>query len=702
MMKRLFLSLSLVASVAATTVFAVPAQRGLWKTVTLADGTQVKVELRGDEWGHYWQAADGTAYQEMAGKAVFQKIDKESVITKANVLRSKAGEALRAPSRVTLGGTHQPYEGAKKGLIILVDFPETKFQSGNDVAFYNKITSQKDLKEGRFVGSVRDYFFAQSQGRFDLTFDVVGPYTAKHAEAYYAGSGGTENVASLMAEAVQAVDSLVDYAKYDWDDDGIVDQVYMIYAGEGRATGGPSGTIWPHAYTIAQYGLNLDGKRFKSYACSNEWIDNGLSGGRVAGIGTICHEFSHCLGLPDMYDTQYGGNYGMNTWDIMDQGPYNGDQFIPAGYTAYDLMYVGWKQPKVLENDTIVSSMKAINDGGDTYIMYNDGHKDEYYLLENRQQTGWDAGIPGKGLLVTHVDYNASIWAGNMVNTTGWGNNHQRCTPIHANNSTRNPAGDTYPYGTNNMLMNTTTPGATLYNNNTDGTKYMNKSLLNIALNNDRTIAFEFRNGSTSQQPNRPEGAIFYESFDYCSGKGGNDDVWYGNSIGQAQFVPDVVGWSTGTIKGADKCILTGSASIGGNIATPMFQIEGKAVLKFKVAPFQGANSPLMVVKNVGSVTINGKAAGDTLQLEEGKWNEISIQLEGKGTTSVRFKSRKRFFLDEVTVLSSDVTGINGVETVKPEVADKRIFGLDGTYMGTDLNALPKGIYIVGGRKVVK
>ena len=129
----------------------------------------------------------------------------------------------------------------------------------------------------------------------------------------------------------------------------------------------------------------------------------------IEGIGTICHEFTHCLGLPDIYDTAYGGGYGMGYWDLMNSGSYNSNGYIPAGFTSYEKMYCGWSQPIELKNDTVITGMKPLSEGGESYIIYNDANRNEYYLLENRQKTGWDAGIPGNGLLVIHVDYDPTL-----------------------------------------------------------------------------------------------------------------------------------------------------------------------------------------------------------------------------------------------------------------------------------------------------
>ena len=208
----------------------------------------------------------------------------------------------------------------------------------------------------------------------------------------------------------------------------------------------------------------------------------------------------------------------------MSSGSYNGNSFSPAGYTSYERMYCGWKQPIELKNDTVVSNMKAIGDGGDFYIIYNDANRNEYYLLENRQQKGWDEALPGSGLLVLHVDYDEELWHYNLVNNTtsydGY-NTHQRCTIIPADNSlissVEDAANDPFPYAGNDSLTNKSLPRAELYNLNPDGIHYTSKPITNIKLT-DGEISFKFQNlvgsGTSGIQwgikPDATEPAIIY------------------------------------------------------------------------------------------------------------------------------------------------------------------------------------------------
>ena len=708
-MKKLLMTLSFIAT--ATLAMAVPAQRGIWKTVRLADGREVRVELKGDEFGHYWQAADGTGYVKKQGTEVYEIANKTMIAEKAMELRKEANtkrmlaKAGQGQMKATIGGDHPAYTGTKKGLIILVEFADTKFKPGHDQALYDRIANEEGFTSNDgFVGSVKDYFRDQSEGQFTLDFDVVGPMTMPKGYAYYGANGYNGaidlNVRSMVVEACQQADSQVNFADYDWDGDGAVDQVFILYAGRGEATGGDENTIWPHESQLG-YGIKLDGVVINTYACSNEM----RSDTQPEGIGVICHEFSHCMGLPDMYDTQYGGNFGMGVWDIMDSGSHLDNGFTPPSYTSYERMYCGWKQPIEITGDTVITDMKAIGEGGDTYIMYNQGNKNEYYLFENRQQTGWDSELYGSGLLVLHVDFNKSVWSYNMVNctTNAYINDHQRCTIIHADNkdgstSAADFAGDPFPYGSVNCITATTTPSTMLYNKNTDGTYYMDKSILNIARHNNGTVSFEVKKNE-NQDINKPDEAIFYESFSMCSGVGGNDNIWSGENVGNNSFIPDNTGWTTTVMAGADKCALFGNSSRNGEVTTPEFEIDGETTLMFKAAPWTGDGTTIVLSVSGG----NAKKEKTSFRLEQNQWNDCNTIITGSGKIKLTFRSiRRRFFLDEVLVTSTDINGIEDIKTTATEYRNGHIYTIDGRYMGTDINKVGKGIYIVDGHKFVK
>ena len=519
-MKKLFMNswqrsvVFLTLLLLTTATFAVPAKPGIKRLLTLADGTTVNAVLVGDEYAHYWLGEDGLAYQSIDDVS-YQRVDLQAIKQRAAARRSAANQRRMRRLTSRKVGEVGSITGQKKGIIILVNFKNKSFTATqND---FNKLANQVNYVSGKYKGSMRDYFYAQSEGQFELTFDVVGPYTVSQNYSYYGENdyqGDDKHPAEMVIEALKLADPYVNFADYDWDGDGTVEQVYVVYAGKGEADGGATNTIWPHEYELSSaevYGDGdgiqcLDGVYINTYACGSE--QNG-STGATAGIGTMCHEFSHCLGYPDFYDTDYSGGQGMFAWDLMDSGSYNDDGYRPAGYTSYERWVAGWKEPIELVYTQNITNMGALQtNGSNTYVIYNKGNRNEYYLLENRQKTGWVTSLPGAGLLILHVDYNATVWANNKPNDDP---SHQRMTWVAADNEyqytmyqgtkyfTESGAmNDPFPYGSVNAFGKNTTPAAKLYNKNIDNTYYLDSSIDNITQNSDGTISFTFNGESGS------------------------------------------------------------------------------------------------------------------------------------------------------------------------------------------------------------
>ena len=498
-MKKLYLMLSMLFAFG-TAANAVPAKK-LQKVITLANGTQVSVELRGDEYLSWWEGTDGTAYRTTAtDENVFEAFDLEAQkpAAAARRARTEQGRVARL-ARVKnslkgaddkmrgLGGDHITYKGVKKGLVVLVDFKNKKFADGHDLEYYKNVINGKDFsdEEEGYVGSVRDYFLAQSNGQFELDFDVVGPVTMSKNYGYYGNDGAyqkDEKVYEMIKEACDGIKDQVNLKNYDWDGDGEADQVFFLYAGLGQASGGSAGTIWPHESELRYWPcgvLSYPTGKINTYACANELQPETQGSSRYisAGIGTICHEFSHCLGFADMYDTTGGGGYGMSVFDVMDQGSYNGNGFVPCNYTAFERIYAGWVEPIELDVPATVKDMKSVSDYGRPFIMYNYKNTNEYFLMENRQNTGWDEGLYGSnGLLIVHVNYVPSRWINNSVNSSK--EKIQCCTVVNADGSreisnTLSLQGDLYPYEEKGVTMNDeftddSEPAAKLYNKNSD------------------------------------------------------------------------------------------------------------------------------------------------------------------------------------------------------------------------------------------
>ena len=510
---------------------AVPAKR-VKRTLTLADGTQKEVVLQGDEYVHYYADADGNVYTESAD-GCFVRADKQVLETRwskrlsaQNKRRLERAERrgmnshivtgrMQAPFKSNWGAESNPISGSKKGLVILVNFSDLAMKASHSQSFYDGFFNGIGFSGEGMYGSVHDYFSESSYGQFDLTFDVVGPVTVSKNYAHYGANdsnGDDKYAASMVIEACKLAEQKgVDFRKYDWDGDGQVDQVFVVYAGYGENQGAPSNTIWPHEYALSEAAkmgdgsgaLLLDGVVVDTYAVSCELL--GTSGSKVDGIGTACHEFSHCLCLPDMYDTA-GSRFGMDAWDLMDCGSYSGPNnsgTCPTSFTSYERMYCGWLKPKELTQGCMVENMGALALEQEAYIIYNDNYRNEYYLLENRQQVGFDSYLPGHGLLILHVDFDTQKWMDNTVNNSS----RQLMTIIPADNklgtSSVQLAGDPWP-GTseNTSLTDTSVPSAALYHVNANGSKLMGKPIDHIAEDvNDGTIKFRFKGGAQLSVP---------------------------------------------------------------------------------------------------------------------------------------------------------------------------------------------------------
>lgn len=498
---------------AVATMFAIPAKPGVKKKVTLKDGSVVELSLRGDEHFSYYTDAAGNACQLHDGQLV--RMSKEEVArrwTAAKAARMSVREDSRALRRI--GTPSKANTGKQNGLVILMQFPDKAFITPSPKETFTRFFNDEGYHEYGMAGSVRDYFLAQSDGQLDINFEVVGPYVTEHEMAYYGkhyidkdGIEYRDSLADVMiAEAVDAASQDVDYSKFDWDKDGAVDQVFVIFAGYAEAQGAEPETIWPHEWTLynnlRDNRKTYNGVTINTYGCAAELRGDGVNDtGHLDGIGTACHEFSHCLGLPDMYDTNGQLNYGMSEWDVMDGGSYLNNSCTPAGYTSYERWFSGWREPVVIDSQTQIDGVRPLAEKGATsYVIYNQateskGIKGEYYLLENRQPVGFDKMLPGHGLLIIHVDYDRDIWFNNLINNST--QDHQRLTVVAADNeydknSPGSLAGDPWPGITGNTIFgNYTTPAATLYQDNPDGQKLLNMPISHIEENVDEmTVSF--------------------------------------------------------------------------------------------------------------------------------------------------------------------------------------------------------------------
>ena len=395
------------------------------------------------------------------------------------------------------------YHGNRRQLVVLVDFPDRKFMDDEATTLtkWDKIFNAVDYHEGSYVGSVHDYFYAQSYGKFNLTFDLLYVNLPDSVKSYRSTATHDENSQYMVDDIVDTLQTLdIDWSQYDWDDNGYVNQVIIIYAGEGMNAGGGTNSIWPHQWWLSAHLKNPDkesegyrdsrtithgDKQFiiDCYCCVQEIIN---TSGIKTPFGTICHEYTHCFGFPDFYNgsTQYVG-----AWDLLDYGNYSHQGYCPPSYSAHERWLMGWCTPTELKSATEISGMPALCDEPQAYLIRNDGYADEFYIVENRQQQGWDSYLPGSGIVVFHVDFTDLVWAGlaDYANSAKL----KRYTIFPANNqpSVYKSEGWPYPYAPNDSLVNDSltnmsVPAATLNHANIDGKKLMSKSLFDMKVEN--------------------------------------------------------------------------------------------------------------------------------------------------------------------------------------------------------------------------
>lgn len=435
-------------------------------TFTNSAGEKIEVMISGSDRVHtYRLASDGTPLVRVGDRFYLPEVGADGAVTAsrfeasprlsaqaeahlasldrgavASALGKIAAEqaASRVPSRAgSDAGTVFPTLGSPRGLVVIVEYADVKLRIENPVEHFSRMINEEGYSGGTAPGSIRDFFVASSSGRFTPAFDVYGPVTLPHERAYYGAndfySGDDVKAGEMASDACRLLDSEIDFTKYDYDNDGFVDNVYVIYAGENEADGGPADSVWPHCYELKYTSVpvsdrTFDGKIVNLYNCSSEWqLDyKGETEGQPDNINTFIHEFSHALGLPDLYSTVDGVTDETTplTWSVMDVGCYLP---VPPLHSAYERYALGWADPVELTGACSVemSPLRLSNQS----LRISTSDPDEYFILETRDQGGWDASLPGKGLLIWHIDYDQYVWDYNAVNNDP---NHQHVDLIRA------------------------------------------------------------------------------------------------------------------------------------------------------------------------------------------------------------------------------------------------------------------------------
>jgi len=523
--------------------------------VRQTDGSVITVILRGDEHINWYTTLDGVllvqgadnnyyigkveksgnliATKQLAHEALIRsqvernliaKQDKEKFFAYVNKIAEESENAYnnspltRGPIIDSgYGGVpYFPHTGSPKALVILAEFQDTTFtiQDTKEI-FTNYLTNEGHFSDTRYgqnqnYKGVLGYFKDCSYGKFTPEFNVVGPVKLPKEQTYY--GEGDDNIEALMEDACSAVDSIVNFADYDANNDGMVDLVYVIYAGHSaNYRGNKVSNIWPKSGTII-ISNQFDGKSIRRYGVSNELNGSdqtSKNNKKINGIGLFCHEFSHTLGLPDIYaidkKAKNQDDQGMEFWDLMDGGTEVRNGRVPASYLAWEREVMGWMKIDELKNDSSIKNLKSIDNGGKAYKIVNPNDSNEYIVLQSIQKgpwyQGWRDGTYGKGLLAYRISYPS-----NKVNVFDFPNNVKgkpRVIPIPADGKilaadsakgsittyTQQLNGDLYPYNDINKIDE-----FTMY----DGT-ILKWSISEItekdgANEDDRYVSFKFKN----------------------------------------------------------------------------------------------------------------------------------------------------------------------------------------------------------------
>ena len=518
MMKKYFLT-CLISLVGCLMTMAAPAKPCPFTHVQ-SDGSTVTLMMQGGEFNHslvtldgltvarvangdYCYTVRGSVSDVLAHDEGSRGIEETAFVAAYRNQMTLAVDVRRLPRKEEENSSPQvPTIGSPRIPIILVNYTDVTFIDEDPVATFENQFNEMDY-------SSLHYFESQSRGKFSPRFEILGPVNLPQTRQYYGGNVyryGQEldqQLGTMIYDACLGVADDVDFSNYDNDGDGFVDVVVVLYAGVGEAQAWSSvpESVWPCQWDMQEsydWGCSvvgpfqLNGVTIDRYAVFNELEGSNNYSTNIDGVGTFCHEFGHCLGLPDFYPTNGGYSYGMSSWDIMDHGCYLDNGYRPAGYTSYERHFMGWMDLIDPVENTRYEMSPLNTDGGTAVKVTNDASPDEYYLLEYRVKTGWDEFLPAEGIMILHVDYDKAAWDSNTPNNVS---SHPRMTIIPADNvlSGGSNKTDLWPQGELDSLTNYSTPAAKVYIG-----EYMNKPLTGMTVDvQSQTAAFWYMKASS-------------------------------------------------------------------------------------------------------------------------------------------------------------------------------------------------------------
>lgn len=703
-MKQRYLLTAAMAACLSLTAMAVPAKPGQ-RVFTQPDGTRITLSLVGDEHFHTYVSADGRNMRRGAD-GFFREVADADVAQ----MRERAG-VRRARRQAPARKSQVPCTGSPRIPVLLVQYSDYSFKDADPLATFRSFFVDGDKSATR-------YFVDQSNGKYTPQFDVYGPVTLSGTRADYGGNdawGNDIGCGNMVGEAVQALDDGIDYSLYDNDGDGECDVVIVIYAGDAEASSyhpDAANAIWPcqWALSYSEFGrpLTPDGTKVDRFAVFNEL--NGSDMSRIDGVGTFCHEYSHCLDLPDFYDTKYSGYFGMSHWSLLDYGCYNDDGYTPVGYSAYEKAFMGWIEIGEAE-DNMHYTLPVLNQkNADTDLavrITNPLDPDEYYVIENRARTGWDAFLPAEGLLITHVTYDEAAWTNNTVNNYS----KQRMTPIPADNELKmtrietsggfyfdrdeeSLKGDLWPWQGVDELTDFSTPAAKVYTG-----RRMGRPVTEITRNDDGTISF-WVTKPMAETPSALSHSIESESSLALAWQPAGDvpvtytvevaphrEINY-HFVSDTQFSTADHGWLTvgfTELVPTSGVLRIGSERQAGGVVSPSFRTGGDGLvtvfLDAASYPMDNTAITISLLDRKGN-----RMASRTQQLVT-RFDRYAVVLEGDAevVASVRIETEtpdQVFYLRQVVIYTGDATGLDLLDVFEGVINAPCLYGEpDGGYI---------------------
>ncbi len=694
------------------------------------DGATLSVILKGDEFHKYYTTEDGVlitkseqglfnyARLESGNKVVDTGIKAKDLSLRSAGERSFVANLPKNPDMSLSAGRMRakkavvattplqryPKEGSPRSLVILVNFSDLEFVVPNPKQSFTDLLNKKDYSANGATGSARDYFRDNSSGAFTPQFDVVGPYTLPNTLKFYGENtddGDDINPAQMVVDACQlAHNDSVDFSVYDTDSDGIVDNVFIYYAGYNEAEWADENTVWPHrwgVYPNSMFGGSgnysgtvqstiFNGKRVEDYACTSELKSN--SGADMCGIGTFVHEFGHVLGLADMYPTNGSEHFTLSDWNVMDGGAYLNEGRTPPAYNAFERFQLGYLNPKILSENSTTITLEPLVSKNEAYLVSKSGTHNldgdnpsptEFFLLENRQKTNWDAFLPGHGMLIYRINYDKNDWYYNEPNNNA-NKMGVQLMPADGVESESTLSGDPFP-GTSNI-----TAFDFVFRSN----EKLEKGIRNISETNE-VISFIYstplgvpavpqssdsitttKSGFLAKWNAVPdataytlnvytkteggeEETVFTENFDQFSAGQPNSGAHSTDVSNTLDSYTQTAGWKGAKVFQAGGSVKIGSSSSLGYITTPALDLSadgGGFTLKFDATAWIGDEKSLKIFINDGL-----QLMVDNMDNTKNSFTSYEIQFSGGGTSSTEIKfegskaSKARFFLNNLKII---------------------------------------------------